>query len=67
MPLENVRTVPKRIRRICGKYLSVHGDYGNLGLFAVHKIVSEYAERIYAYTEKTQRDTWRILQIPQES
>jgi hypothetical protein len=30
---------------------------GNLWLFAVHKIVSEYAERIYAYMEKTPRDT----------
>jgi hypothetical protein len=29
----------------------------NLGLFAVHKIVSEYEERIYAYIEKTPRDT----------
>jgi len=29
----------------------------NLGLFAVHKIVSEYAETIYAYMEKTPRDT----------
>jgi hypothetical protein len=29
----------------------------NLGLFAVHKIVSEYAERIYAYMEKTPRAT----------
>jgi hypothetical protein len=29
----------------------------NLELFAVHKIFSEYAERIYAYTEKTPRDT----------
>ncbi len=28
----------------------------NLGLFAVHKVVSEYAERIYAYMEKTPRD-----------
>jgi hypothetical protein len=28
-----------------------------LGLFGVHKIVSKYAERIYAFTEKTQRDT----------
>jgi hypothetical protein len=27
----------------------------NLGQFAVDKIVSEYAERIYAYMEKTQR------------
>ncbi len=29
----------------------------NLWLFAVQKIVSEYAERIYAYIEKTPRDT----------
>ncbi len=32
-------------------------NMANLGLFAVHKIVSEYAERIYAYMEKTPRDT----------
>ncbi len=25
----------------------------NLGLFAVHKVVSEYAERIYAHMERT--------------
>ncbi len=29
----------------------------NLWLFAVQKIVSEYAEIIYAYVEKTSRDT----------
>ena len=29
----------------------------NLGLFAVQKNVSEYAERIYAYMEKTPRAT----------
>jgi hypothetical protein len=29
----------------------------NVGLFAVHRIVSEYAERIYAYMDKTQRDS----------
>jgi len=29
----------------------------NLGFFAVHNIISEYAERIYAYMEKTARDT----------
>jgi hypothetical protein len=29
----------------------------NLGLFAVHKVVSEYAERIYAHMERTPRDT----------
>jgi hypothetical protein len=34
----------------------------SLGLLAVHKSVSKYAERIYAYMEKTQRDT--ELRIP---
>jgi hypothetical protein len=29
----------------------------NLGLFAVHRVVSEYAERIYAHIERTPRDT----------
>jgi hypothetical protein len=39
----------------------------NVGLFAVHRIVSEYAERIYVYMEKTQRDSWRIRRIRQEN
>jgi hypothetical protein len=77
-PMGNARKVSKRIRILRRKYLSVHGEYGNLGLFTVYKIVSEcaesiylnafgeYAERIYAYMEKTQRDSWRILQIRQE-
>ncbi len=39
----------------------------NVGLFAVHRIFSKYAERIYAYMEKTQRDAWRILLIRQET
>jgi hypothetical protein len=39
-----------------GKCLSVYGEYGNLGLFAVHRVVSEYAERIYAHMERTPRD-----------
>jgi len=30
----------------------------NVGLFAVHRIVSKYAERIYTYIEKAQRDSW---------
>ncbi len=29
----------------------------NLGLFAVHKVFSEYAERIYAHMERAPRDT----------
>jgi len=37
----------------------------NVGLFAVHRIVSKYAERIYAYIKKTQRDSWHIRRICQ--
>ena len=36
-------------------------NMANLGLFAVHKIVSEYAERIYAYMEKTPRATKQCI------
>ncbi len=35
----------------------------NLGLFALHKIVSEYAERIYAYMEKTPRATKLCIKL----
>jgi hypothetical protein len=28
------------------KVISVNGEYGKLGLFAVHKIVSKFAENI---------------------
>jgi hypothetical protein len=44
--METARKVAKHIRRIRRKYLSVDGEYGKLGLFAVHKIVSIYAESI---------------------
>jgi hypothetical protein len=77
--MENARKVTKHIQRI-GKHLNVYGEYGKLGLFAVHKIVFEYAESIktysenkrkesmaYAYTEKTQRDFQRFLVIRQET
>jgi hypothetical protein len=33
----------------------------NLGLFAVHKIVSEYAERLHAYTEKAGTEILMLL------
>ncbi len=39
-------TVSKRIRKFRRKYLCVYGENGKLGLFAVHKIISEYAESI---------------------
>ncbi len=47
-----------RIRRTQGNFLSVYGEYGEFRVVcgAVHKIFSEYAERIYAYIEKTPRD-----------
>jgi len=38
--------------------------YAEFRVFAVYKIVSKYAERIYAYMEKTLRDTnWRISSV----
>jgi hypothetical protein len=33
----------------------------NLGLFLVHKVVSEYAEKIYAYIEKTPREMHKTV------
>jgi hypothetical protein len=60
--MENALKVSKRIRRIRRKYLSVYGEHGKLGLFAVHKIVSEYGESIQTYSENTWKEsmrTWR--------
>ena len=57
--MENVRKVSKRIRRIRGKYLSVYGEHGKLGLFAVHKIVSDYAKSIYMYLENALKESLR--------
>jgi hypothetical protein len=76
LPTETAQKVSKHIRRIRRKYLSVDEECGKLGLFAVHKIVSdgkylnvfgEYAETIYAYMEMMQRGSWRILLIHQET
>ena len=47
---ENMWKVFKRIWRM-------RRIYFNLGLFAGHKAVSEYAERICAHMERTPRDT----------
>ncbi len=60
-----------------GKYLSVFGENGKLGLFPGTQnhlrilekylnVFGEYAERIYAYMEWTLRDSWRILLIRQK-
>ena len=40
-------------------YLSVDGEYGKLGLFAVHKIVSDYAKSIYMYLENALKESLR--------
>jgi hypothetical protein len=50
--MENARKVSKRIRRICGKYLSVYGEHGKLGLFAGTKSSPN--------TRKVFKRIWRI-------
>jgi hypothetical protein len=55
----NAWKVSKRIRRLRRKYLSVYGEYGNLGLFAVHKIVSECPESIQTHSENTRKEFMR--------
>ncbi len=57
-PMGNARKVSKRIWRLRRKFLSVYGEYGNLGLFAVHKIVSECAESI---NNNTNLNLFKIL------
>ena len=59
MQQENAQKVSKRSRRIRGKYLSVYGEHGILGLFAVHKIVSDYAKSIYMYLENALKESLR--------
>ncbi len=47
-------------------YINGYREYGEFrGKYL--NVLREYAERIYAYMEKTQRDLWRILQISQET
>ncbi len=60
--MENAWKISKGIRRIRGKYLSVYGEHGKLGLFAVQNSVSEYAESIQVYSENMRKEsmrTWR--------
>jgi hypothetical protein len=59
--MENAWKVSECIWRIRRKYLSVYGENGKLGLFVVHKIISEYAESIKTYSENTRKEsmhTW---------
>jgi hypothetical protein len=64
--------VSKRIRKMCGKYLSVYGEYGACRVICgtqnrlrmrgkVLTVFGEYAERIYAYMENMLRASLRIL------
>jgi hypothetical protein len=55
----NAWKVSKRIQRLRRKYLSGYGEYCNLGLFAVHKIVSECAESIQTHSENTRKEFMR--------
>ncbi len=61
MPQENAQKVSKRSRRIRGQYLSVYGEQGELGLFAVHKIVSEYTKSILTYSENAGKESLHTL------
>ncbi len=63
---QRIRGMYLSVYRECAESIQVYMEYtANVGLFAVHRIFSKYAERIYAYMEKTQRDSWRILLIRQ--
>jgi hypothetical protein len=56
--MENARKVSKRIQRIRGKYLSVYGENGKLGIRGKYlNVFREYAEIISAYMEMVQRDS----------
>jgi hypothetical protein len=46
--------IPFRVFFILSAYME---NTANFGLFVMHKVVSEYAERIYVHMEKTPRDT----------
>jgi hypothetical protein len=56
--MENARKVSKRIQRIRGKYLSIYGENGKLGIRGKYlNVFREYAERSYADMEIAQRDS----------
>jgi hypothetical protein len=57
-----------RVHRECEECIYAYmGNTANVGLFAVHRNFSEYAERIYAYMDKTQRKSWRIRRIRRDT
>ncbi len=72
--MENALKLSKRIWRLREKAFMA-----NSGLFSVKKLsqnmqtvqfnhtFGEYTERIYAYMEKTQRESWCILLIHEET
>jgi hypothetical protein len=76
--MENALKVSKCIRRIRGKYLSVYLEYDKFRIVMSTQnrlqirekyvnLFGKYAEKIYAYMEKTQRESWRILLIRRET
>ncbi len=66
MPTENARKVFKRIWRLC-QIRVICGIKNRLRMRGKYlKVFGECAESIYASMEKTQKDSWRILQIRQE-
>jgi hypothetical protein len=74
MSMENSLKVSQHIRGTQGKYLR-YGKYGEFRVVCgaqnrlqipgkcLNIFKREYAERMYAYMKKTQRDTWGILLI----
>jgi hypothetical protein len=75
---ENTRKVFKHLWRMRGKYISVFGEYAEIRVICGTQnrlrirgkylnVFGECAERIYAYMEKTQRESWRILLIRQKT
>jgi hypothetical protein len=55
--MEDAGKASKRIRRICGKYLSVYGEYGNLVLFRYTKL-SPIMQKVFEH-----ENTWKESQI----
>jgi len=53
--MEKAQKVSTCIRIICGAY----GYMAKLGLFAIHKIVSEFAEINKTYSENTGKESMR--------
>jgi hypothetical protein len=49
----------KVFKHLWSKYSREYREYGNLGLYSVSKIVSDYAQSIQTYSENTQKESMR--------